>query len=105
MAEVEQFVVIAAYELYTFIEEHETCPIASQFNFFVDPLLELCTLEFDENIYVIKTTKRASQGRSNVLQEEEDENISLEEEVCAEDDKILTLGMPMQPHAAPRGGQ
>ena len=34
MEEVEQFVVfLAAYELYTFIEEHETCPIASQFKF------------------------------------------------------------------------
>ena len=42
--------------------------------------LELGTLEFDENIYVIDTTKRA---RSNVLQEE--------------DDKSLSLGMPMQP--------
>ena len=93
MAEVEQFVIfMAAYELNIFIEEHETCPSASQFKFFIDPLLELCTLEFDENIYVIDTTKRA---RSNVLQEEDDENISLEEEVCEEDDKSLSLGMPM----------
>ena len=43
------------------------------------------------------TTKRATQERSNVLQEEDDENISLEEEVCEQDDKSLSLGMPMQP--------
>ena len=52
---------------------------------------------FDENIYVVDTRKRFSQGRSNVLQEEDDENISLEEEVCEEEDKSLSLGMSMQP--------
>ena len=36
MKEVEQFVIfMAAYELYTFIDEHETFPIASQFEFFI----------------------------------------------------------------------
>ena len=64
---------------------------------FIDPLLELCTLEFDENIYVVDTRKRFAQGSTDVLQEEDDENISLEEEVCEEDDKSLSLGMPMQP--------
>ena len=59
-------------------------------------ILNNCRNEFDENIYVIDTTKRATQERSNVLQEE-DENISLEEKVCEEDDKRLSLGMPMQP--------
>ena len=35
MEEVEKFVIfMAAYELYTFIDKHETCPIASQFKFF-----------------------------------------------------------------------
>ena len=31
------------------------------------------------------------------MQEEDDENISLEEEVCEEEDKSLSLGMSMQP--------
>ena len=53
--------------------------------FFIDPLLELCTLEFDENIYVVDTRKRAAQESSNILQEEDDENISLEEEECEEE--------------------
>ena len=34
---------------------------------------------------------------TNILQEEDDENKSLEEEVCEEDEKSLSLGMPMQP--------
>ena len=32
-----------------------------------------------------------------VWQEEDDENMSLEEDVCEEDDKSLSMGMPMQP--------
>ena len=80
MEEVEQFVLfMGAYALYTFIDEHETCPIASKCRVTITNLLNICRNEFDENIYVIDTTKRATQGRSNVLQEEEDENISLEE--------------------------
>ena len=38
-----------------------------------------------------------SSDLSNVLQEEDDENMSLEEEVCEGDDKSQSLGMPMQP--------
>ena len=95
MDEVEKFVIFMAdYELYTFIEKHETCPTASQFKDLIAMILNICINEFDENIYVIDTTNRA---RSNVLQEEEDENISMEEKVCEEDDKSLSLGMPMQP--------
>ena len=60
---------MADYELNIFIEKHETCPIASQFKFFIDPILELCTLEFDENIYVVDTRKRFAQGSTDVLQE------------------------------------
>ena len=100
MKEVEQFVsFMAAYELNTFIDEHETCPIASQYKDLIVIILNICRNEFDENIYVIDTTKRATQGRSNVLQEEDDENISLEEEICEEEDKNLSLGMSMQPQA------
>ena len=94
MKEVEQFVsFMAAYELNTFIDQHETCPIASQYKDLIVIILNICRNEFDENIYVIDTTKRAIQERSDVLQEEDDENISLEEEVCEEDDKSLSLGM------------
>ena len=83
MEEVEQFVVfMAAYELYNFIEEHETCPIASECRVTVSNILNKCMNEFDENIYVVDSRKRYAQGISNVLQEE--------------DDKSLSLGMPMQ---------
>ena len=84
MEEVEQFVIfMAAYELYTFIDEHDTCPIASQFKVLIATILDLCIVEFNENIYVVDTRKRAAQESSNILQEE--------------DDKSLSLGMPMQP--------
>ena len=95
MEEVEQFVIfMAAYELNTFIDEHETCPIASECKVSITNLLNICRNNFDENIYVIDTTKRSG---SNVLQEEDDENMSLEEDVCEEDDQSLSLGMPIQP--------
>ena len=56
MEEVEQFVIfMGAYELYTFIDEHETCPIASHYKVFIANLLEICIREFDENIYVVDT--------------------------------------------------
>ena len=102
MEEVEQFVIfMGAYELNTFIDEHETCPIASECKVTITNLLNKCIDEFDENIYVVDTRKRYAQGISNVLQEEDDENMSLEEEVCEEDDKRLSLDA----HAAPRRRQ
>ena len=68
MEEVEQFVIfMAAYELYTFIDEHETCPIASHYKVFIANLLEICIREFDENIYVVDTRKRFAQGSTDVL--------------------------------------
>ena len=61
MAEVEQFVIfMAAYELNTFIDEHETCPVASQFKYLIAIILNICINEFDENIYVVDTRKRAA---------------------------------------------
>ena len=66
MEEVEQFVVfMAAYELNTFIDEHETCPIASQFKDLIAMILNIFRNEFDGNIYVIDTTKREI-GRAHV---------------------------------------
>ena len=68
MAEVEQFVIfMGAYELNTFIDEHETCPIASQSKNMIAIILNICIDEFDENIYVDDTRKRFAQGISNVL--------------------------------------
>ena len=49
----------------------------------VAPILDLCIEDFDKNIYVVDTRMRAAQERTNILQEE--------------DDEILSLGMPMQP--------
>ena len=73
MKEVEQFVLfMGAYELYTFIDENETCPIASKWKVTITNLLNKCIDEFDENIYVVDTRKRYAQGISNVLQEEDD---------------------------------
>ena len=68
MEEVDQFVIfMATYELYTFIEEHETCPIASKFKVFITNLLNLCINEFDENIYVVDTRKRAAQEKPKMV--------------------------------------
>ena len=78
---------MAAYELYTYIDEHETCPIASKFKVFITNLLNLCINEFDENIYIVDTRKRAAQERSNVLQEEDDENINL----CVSDARLIQI--------------
>ena len=72
-------------------------PYSFSLKVFIANLLEICIREFDENIYVVDTSKRFAQERSNVLQEEDNENISLEEKVCEEEDKILSLGMSMQP--------
>jgi len=110
MEEVEQFVIfMAAYELYTFINEHETCPVASKFKDLIGGILNLCIIEFDENIYVVDTRMRAAQESTNILQEEDDESLSLgmpmspqeedkeEQKKEEEDDQSISLGMPMQP--------
>ena len=56
MKEVEQFVLfMGAYELYTFIDEHETCPIASKWKVTITNILNICINEFNENIYVVDT--------------------------------------------------
>ena len=61
--EVEQFVIyMGAYELYTFIDEHETCPIASECKVTISNILNICINNFDENIYVVDTRKRYAQG-------------------------------------------
>ena len=86
MEEVEQFVIfMASYELYTFIDKHETFPIASQFKDLIATILDLCIIEFNENIYVIDTRKRAQES-SNILQEEDDKSLSLRMPVQSQED-------------------
>ena len=110
MEQVEQFVIyMAASELDTFICEHETCPVASKFKSSIIGILNYCKTNYIENIYVVEFKERgtAAQERTNILQGEDDEIISLEmpmqiqeedkEEQKKEDDKSISLGMPMQP--------
>jgi hypothetical protein len=86
MEQVEQFITLmAAYELETFIYEHEIYPIASKFQSAVTNILDYYLTNFKENIYVVDFIKRgmAAQESTHILQREDDESIS--------------LGMPMQP--------
>ena len=53
-------------------------------------LLQLCKKEFSDNVYV-KERILASMESTNILQEEDDENISLEEEVCEEEIEMDVL--------------
>ena len=95
MEQVKEFVTFkASFELQTFIHENKSCPIANKFEREIDFILEYCIDKFSQNIYVVEYNE-ALQESSIALQEEHDENISLEEEVCEEDDKSLRLGMPM----------
>jgi hypothetical protein len=50
----------------------------------LDVILLICIDEFSDNAYVIKYKERtlAAMESTNILQEEDDENISMEEEVC-----------------------
>ena len=85
MEQVEEFVTFkASFELQTFIHENKSCPIANKFEREIDFILEYCIDNFSQNIYVVEYNE-APQESSIVLQEEDDENISLEEEVCEED--------------------
>ena len=47
-------------------------------------ILQLCKKEFSDNVYV-KERILASMESTNILQEEDDENINLEEEECEEE--------------------
>jgi hypothetical protein len=85
---VEEFVTFLAYvELQAFIDENRTCPIANRFEREVTFILEYCKMNFSQNIYVVdyneKLRDKLAWERTDVLQVEED--------------KDLSLGMPMQP--------
>jgi hypothetical protein len=55
----------------------------------LDAILQICINEFSDNSYVIKYKEiiLAAMESTNILQEEEDENISMEEEVCEEENE------------------
>ena len=52
-------------------------------------ILQLCIEEFSDNAYVIKYKEKtlAAMESTNILKEEDDENISLEEEVYEEENE------------------
>jgi hypothetical protein len=56
---------------------------------YLDAILQICINEFSDNAYVIKYKEiiLAAMESTNILQEEEDENISMEEEVCEEENE------------------
>ena len=97
MEQVEEFVTYyASNELHTFANEIKTCPRVKWFEGKVTSILEYCIAKFSQNIYVVDYNERGKvpQESIDVLQDEDDENISFEEE---EEDKNLSLGMPAQP--------
>jgi hypothetical protein len=55
----------------------------------VDAILQICINEFSDNSYVIKYKERTldAMKSTNILQEEEDENISVEDEVYEEENE------------------
>jgi hypothetical protein len=89
--QVEKYIAyIAAHELDSLINEKlETSHEARIMKGHISILLQLCIEEFSDNAYVIKYKERtlAAMESTNILQEENDENISFEEEVCEEESK------------------
>jgi hypothetical protein len=88
MEQVEEFVTfLACVELQSFIDENRTCPIANRFEREITFILEYCKMNFSQNIYVVdyneKLRGKLAQKSTDVLQVEED--------------KDLSLGMPVQP--------
>jgi hypothetical protein len=88
MEQVEEFVTFLAYvKLQAFIDENRTCPTANRFEREITFILEYCKMNFSRNIYVVdyneKLRGKLGRERTNVLQVEED--------------KDLSLGMPVQP--------
>jgi hypothetical protein len=78
MEQVEQFVTfIAAYELETFVYEHEMCPIASKFINAITNILQYCITKFMDNVYVVDYNKRgmAAQESASLLHNEENEEV------------------------------
>jgi hypothetical protein len=58
MKQVEEFVInMAAVELYTFLCEHQTCPISSNSQRALIGILNHCITNYHENIYVVDFRK------------------------------------------------
>ena len=97
----DQFVAfMGAHEVDLVIrKKNKTCEVARDLKETSSMLLEQFQEDFSDNAYVIKYKEitLAAMERTNIFQEEDDENISLEEEVCEEDDKSLSLGCPCNP--------
>jgi beta-glucanase (GH16 family) len=80
MEEVEQFVCfMAGYELKTFLDEVYESGVTHDCEFDVTIILNHCIDDFSDNIYVVDYNKRVnvSQESNNILQEEDDESISM----------------------------
>jgi ERCC4-related helicase len=86
---VEKYIAyIGAHELDSLINEKvETSKDVRMIKRDIYVILHICINEFSDNAYVIKYTERAlaAMKSTNVLQEEDDEKISMEEEVCEEE--------------------
>jgi hypothetical protein len=61
----------------------------------LDAILQICINEFSDNAYVIEYKERtlSCMGSTNLLEDENDENISMEEEVC-EKEKEEDMAQP-----------
>jgi uncharacterized protein related to proFAR isomerase len=86
---VEKYIAcIGAHELDSLVNKKlETSQVARMMKWHLDVILQICIDEFSDNAYVIKYNERtlAATESANILQEEDDENISMEEEVCEEE--------------------
>jgi hypothetical protein len=96
--QVEKYIAyIGAHELDSLINEKiVTSHEARVMKGHLDIILQIYINEFSYNAYVInyKETTLAATESTNILQEEDDENISLEEEVYEEEkEEDLSLGM------------
>ena len=85
----EQFVAFfGAFEVDSFIDEkYETCVVARKHNCSSSRILKHCIENFRDNAYVVDFYKSAlsAQESTNILQEGDDENISIQEEVDEEE--------------------
>jgi hypothetical protein len=106
--EVEQYVIFkAAYELKTCIDAiYETSGINNKYDVETTRILNYCIENFMDNIYVVELNEKgttnqlstsllhkeitlAAMESTNILQEEDDENINMEEEVYEEENEAI----------------
>jgi hypothetical protein len=78
MEQVDKFITfMAAYELETFNNEHETFPVASKFTNAITNILQYCITNFMDNVYVVDYNKMgmAAQESASLLNNEENEEV------------------------------